>query len=80
MEAPIHLGQVLMFRRVTLLSLPADTGAISLVKRLPARSHSKCRVGDICFPPALEEEYCRALILGSDRVLEILPEGNLPGS
>ena len=75
MVVPIRLGRVLMCRRAILLSLLTDTGVISLLRRHPARSHSKCREGDICFPQALEEEYCRALILGSDRVLEILPEG-----
>jgi hypothetical protein len=67
---PIRLGRVLMFQRATLSSRPVVTEDI-----LPASyllHHSNCQVEVISFLPGQEEECCRALMLGSDRVLDVL--------
>jgi hypothetical protein len=65
-----------MFQRVTLSVRPVNTVASLPVRYLPDHNRSGCREGAIFCPQDQGEEYCRALILGDDRVSDILPEEN----
>jgi hypothetical protein len=47
--------------------------AILPINHLLDHSLNSCREVGIFYPQDQEEEYCRALILGNDGVLDILP-------
>ena len=47
--------------------------AILPINHLLGHSQNSCREVGISYPQGQEEEYCRELILGNDRVPDILP-------